>query len=243
MQWIPAVGGGAFVLACLAVGVRLLLLAHRTRELPEAAMGICLVVMGGISYPLTATARAAVALSLETRTNLAFVSHLGSIIGIVFLGIFVWRVFRPDARGRAGALALGAAITGCVVWQGISPGFQAGAVSTEGGGLACISLVSAGGLLWAALESAGLAARLGRQAALGLAAPHLALMVRRWTTAIAAAGVLALAAFGMHMLDIDPATSVQAGLVIGPLGLLAATQLWLAFFSRQDATETQPADA
>jgi hypothetical protein len=241
MQWIPAIGGGAFVLACLAVGLRLLLLACRTRKLPETAMGISLFVMGGISYPLTATARAAVALPLETRANLAFVSHLGSILGIALLGIFVWRVFRPDARGRAGALTLALAITGCVVWQGISPGFEAGAVSTSGGGLACISLVSAGGLLWAAVESAQLAARLRRQAALGLAAPHLALMVRRWTTAIAAAGVLALAAFGMHMLDIDPATSIQAGLLIGPLGLLAATQLWLAFFRRPEPAATASA--
>jgi hypothetical protein len=130
-----------------------------------------------------------------------------------------------------------------VVLQGITPGYAAGALSTDGAGLAGISLVSAGGLLWAALESARLAARLKRQAILGLAEPHLAQMVRRWTVAIASAGVLALAAFGMHLRDIDPATSVEAGLLIGPLGLLAAGQLWLAFFSRKDAAERQPEGA
>ena len=57
MASLAALGGGAFVLASLIVGARLMLLARRTRHFPEFAMGFGLFGMGGVGYPLMMVAR------------------------------------------------------------------------------------------------------------------------------------------------------------------------------------------
>ena len=46
LEAVAAVGGGSFVLVSLAVGLRLLLVWWRTRELPEFALGFGLFAMG-----------------------------------------------------------------------------------------------------------------------------------------------------------------------------------------------------
>jgi len=53
---LAALGGLAFVLASLVLGIRLLALATRTRRLPEVCIGLALLLMGGLGYPLIMTA-------------------------------------------------------------------------------------------------------------------------------------------------------------------------------------------
>ena len=52
MLVLAAIGGGAFFLASTIVSIRLLLLARRTRALPELLIGSGLLVLGAIGYPL-----------------------------------------------------------------------------------------------------------------------------------------------------------------------------------------------
>jgi hypothetical protein len=54
MELLAGIGGGAFVLVSLVIGVRVLWLARRTRGLPEFAMGLGLILMGGLGYPVLA---------------------------------------------------------------------------------------------------------------------------------------------------------------------------------------------
>ncbi|MBW2400540.1 MAG: hypothetical protein JRG80_14860, partial [Deltaproteobacteria bacterium] len=76
MEWLGAIGGGSFILASLVIGVRVLMLARRTRELPEIAMGLGLVLMGGLSYPINVAARMSVDLSPDLRVGMMLLSQL-----------------------------------------------------------------------------------------------------------------------------------------------------------------------
>jgi hypothetical protein len=186
--------------------------------------------MGGFAYPLTAVARAAEALSDETRTAIMIVAHVLMVS---------WRVFRPQsAAARLGCGALALALLSCFAWQGVAPGFEAGALRKEGAGLVAITGLAALAMAWSAAESWQLAGRLRRQARLGLADAALALTVTRWARATSCAGLISLATVGLHALGLDPALSVPGALVIGPLGLFAAGQLWLAFAPRGPAGAT-----
>jgi hypothetical protein len=235
---LAALGGGAFVLACLVVGGRLLGLASRTRALPEAVLGGGLFLMGGFAYPLTAVARAAQALPDETRTALMIVAHVLMMSGIAALAVFNWRVFRPgSAVARIGCAALAVALLACFVWQGATPGFEAGALHKQGGGLVAITALAALTMGWSAAESSRWAGMLGRQARLGLADAAVALRVRRWAVATTCAGLISAATVGLHLQGLDPALSVPGALVIGPLGLVAAAELWLAFARGVPASE------
>ena len=72
MGLLAAIGGGAFVLASLLVSIRLLALARRTRQFPELLIGIGLLLMGAVGYPVSMAARMVKDDSLETTL---FVIH------------------------------------------------------------------------------------------------------------------------------------------------------------------------
>jgi hypothetical protein len=93
---IAAFGGLAFVLASLVLGVRLLALAARTRRLPEVCIGLALLLMGGLAYPLIMTARMAVRLSGPVRIGVM-------ALAILLMGIGTLAVGLPAARARSRA--------------------------------------------------------------------------------------------------------------------------------------------
>jgi hypothetical protein len=230
MRIVAIFGGGAFVLVSLVVGARMLLLALRTRGLPELVLGLCLFLMGGLGYPLTAVARQAAALDLGVRTAFMIVAHLCILAGAIALGVFNWRVFRPESRAaRAGAIALGAALAGCFAWQGVTPGFAAGAVGKEGAAIVAINLLTAVAMLWAAAESALHLARLLRRSRLGLGDPLVTDRIRLWCFSMTGAAAIAVGSTALHFAGLDPAASIPGALMIGPLGLASSVATWLAF--------------
>ena len=229
LQVLAALGGGAFALVSLVVGARLLDLARRTGELPEFAVGLAFFSMGGIGYPLQAVARGAEAMDILARTGLAAVAIACMLLGTVAIGLFNWRVFRPErtAAGRA-VLALAGGGIACFLWQAADPGFLA-AASGRGAGVAGLEALAAVSLAWAALESTAYLRRLRRREALGLADPLVVDRVRLWSLSIVAAQVLNAASIGARACGLDLATWRYGGVVIGPLGLVAAVSMALAF--------------
>jgi hypothetical protein len=102
------------VATSLVIGVRLLILAAHTRELPELLVGIAFVMEGAIACVLSVASQ----LSAESpglEQPLAQASLITLHIGIGCVALFTWRVFRRDGLGRALAalclsgLALGGA--------------------------------------------------------------------------------------------------------------------------------------
>jgi len=230
MEWLAALGGGAFVLVSLVVGIRLLLLARRTRQLPEFVMGGALLVMGGIGYPATAIARGGEALDPTVRGAIAGFALVCQAVGIAGLATFTARVFRADQRiATLGAWTLGLLALATVVTDGALSGFH-GAVQNVGlpmrGNEALAGLV----LGWCTVESFLYHSKLKRRVKLGLASPVVANRIRLW-------GIGSLFAMLLNWISqvaawngIDVATSALGAGLVGALGPIAAGSVWLAFF-------------
>jgi hypothetical protein len=229
METLAALGGGAFVLASLAVGLRLMFLSLRTGELPEFAIGLALLVMGGLGYPAAAVARGAPDLGVLPRVVLSALAMSCMVLGTGGIAVFNWKVFRPGTRWAARFVAaLAAALVGCFTWQAATPGFLAAAANT-GAGLHGLEVLAGVSLAWASLESVSYAAKLRKRLALGLVDPLLADRVRLWSIAIVAAQILNGASIVAAAVGVDIATWRYGGALIGPIGLVAALCMWLAF--------------
>lgn len=233
MIWLAALGGGVFVLVSLVLGPRLLALARRTGELPEFTMGLCLLLMGGLGYPLATLGRAVTAFPDDVRGFLLGCSALCNTVGFSALAVFTWQVFR-----RASLLAellvstclLGLAVL--VPAEAVWPGLVASALSIEAypGAPGYLRVVVGLAILYWASAEAGLYGRmLKRRLALGLADAVVADRVRLWAIAMAGASASYTTSFVLSFLGIDLASSPLGAAIIGGLGLISATSAWLAF--------------
>jgi hypothetical protein len=227
---VTSVGGGAFVLASLVVGVRLLRLAARTRELPELAIGLSLLLMGGLGYPLTMVARLAKRLPDETRIALMAASIALMLVGALAIVLFSWRVFRPgSAWARRAMIGFALLLVACIAGQALGPGLRPVALHNEGLGYRIFMLALGGGMGWAAAESLAWAARLRRRVRLGLADPVVANRMGLWGAGMTASTLISVISQTMGFLGIDFAGSLVGAAVTAPLGLVAAICMALAF--------------
>jgi len=106
MEVIQTVVGGLFVLTMASVGCRLLFLARRSRALPELLLGSALILGASIGGPLQG---AGLSVKQEFGPEVAgwllLIGKPFSMVGFLFQGAFVWRVFRPE-QWRAGGLVV-----------------------------------------------------------------------------------------------------------------------------------------
>jgi hypothetical protein len=230
MEWLAASGGGAFVLVSLLVGTRLILLARRTGEFPEFAIGGALVLMGGIGYPATAIARGAEGLDPAVRGAIAGFAMTCQAVGITGLAAFTWRVFRADqAAAKLAVGVLGALAAGTVLADWLGSGF-ASAVHNTGLPMRGNEALAGTVLGWCTIESLAYFSKLQRRVALGLASPVVADRMRLWGIASGVAMLLNIISQVAAWNGVDIATSAFGSAVIGILGPIAAGAMWLAFF-------------
>lgn len=233
MVWLAAAGGGAFVLVSLVLGPRLLALSHRTGRLPELTMGLCLLLMGGLGYPLATVGRAVTALPDDLRGFALGASALCNTIGFGALAVFTWRVFRPASVAAELAMASCLlALTLLLPAEAVWPGLVASALSPEpfpgAPGLLRMAL-GIGVLYWASAEAARFARLLRRRLALGLVDAVVADRMRLWTVAITGASLTTTTSFVLSFRGVDLASSSLGAAVVGTLGLVSAACAWLAF--------------
>jgi hypothetical protein len=195
------------------VGVRLLRLASRTRELPEFALGSSLLMATGLGYPM---------LVASAATGSAPLRSSGALlvdVGFMLTAAFTAQVFRPNAgwaRGLVAALAVGFLAQ---LALSMTREHTAGLVQ-----MLLASVVYG----WTALEARTRAHMQQRRIALGIGAPALANRLQLWalmgTTSTIAALVNAFTiVFGIMPLE-EPAVLV----LTTAAGLIQATALWLA---------------
>jgi hypothetical protein len=233
METLAALGGGAFVLVSLAIGLRLMLLARRTGEFPEFAVGTALLLLGGVGYPAFSLARGVPDLGVLARVTLAAVGMACTVLGTSGIAFFNWKVFRADrAWGKRFFTAIFAALVGSFVWQAVAPGFLA-AAENRGYGAHALEILTGVVLAWASLESVSYALKLRRRLALGLADPLVADRVRLWAYAMLSAQILNHLSIAAIAVGKDFVTWRYGGAVIFVLGLVAAFSMWLAFLPPQ----------
>lgn len=229
MRLLSLLGFASFASISLWVGGRLLWLAARTRQAPEAAIGTALFFGAGLGYMLAVGARQVNVLPPEhveavRLAGVAFI-HLGSAA----LAFGAWRIFRPAERwALALCLAIAAGLAASLALRVAHPPSAAQPVS---GPLHFWPLMVLGATSygWCALEAGRYAARLRRRARLGLAEPAMARRFALWSVGGACA-------VGIHLCSmvnrfIDPVLVHPAILTAtSALGLVAGGAIWLAFF-------------
>jgi hypothetical protein len=228
MQAVVAFGFGAFFVSSLAIGVRLVWLAHRNRGLPELLIGLGILGIGPAGFALMVAA-----MGFQNRPGVAFVclaaAQLAIAVGAMSAYVFNWTVFRRDAAWARVVIAV-AALLFAASFLGR---FFVGSYSlpmrldfwTQIGSFNMIVC-----LLWGSLESLRYYGIMRRRARLGLADPLLTNRFLLWGLGIGSAGVgslignVVMIARGSAMVQLDGLTLSNS-----LFGLASAVLMWIAF--------------
>ncbi len=236
IELVGLLGLVVFVVASLVVGGRVLLLASRSRQLPETAISLSLILSGGIGTALLVLPLLLPDLSDDAIYAFLQTGSASNHVGFALLFLFVWRVFRP---GEVWALclflvsttmllvgAMGAAIT--LVPGGGVPGRTIAPDLWFWMSLNARFIVYG----WATFESFHYYGMLKRRLALGLADPVIADRFFYWGVCTAAVFCIWVnLAIRAVMFDSDWVRSI-ADVVSALLGFVVAGSLSYAFFPR-----------
>lgn len=220
-------GALAMIAVDAVIGVRLLLLAWRTRLLPETALGIAFVLLGAIGYPLTTAARRGALPTDEANQAMMAIGFLAQNAACFAMYVMTAHTFYGATRGMRWLLVgVGAAFVASWIGQGVQTGFD---THTTGGAYYLGLATRAGGFAWvchASLREYGLARKRAR---IGLVHPLVAnrfLLFGLGTGGVFAAFVIFF--FG----QLTTENVAESGWVLaatGCAGLFAAVPTWLAF--------------
>jgi hypothetical protein len=223
MAWLGAIGVCAFVGVSLVFGARLLRLARRTRQIPEAALGAALF-SGGLGY-----AGIVIALRALERESAPLPLALGNLLvhaGTIALAVGTWRIFREGQGWPRAIVMLLAAVLALsfgvrlAQFDRIPPGGFVFWTNTLGGAL---------GWAWSSFEALRAWSNLRRRMALGLADPAATRRVGLW-------GLGTAAAVGMHVASMLGRAIAGDGMLPAVVisssapGLAGALCIGLAFF-------------
>jgi len=221
----------AFIVVSGIVGLRLLLLARRTRQLPELAVGSGLFLVGAVSYPLGLVAQLGLAGETAAANLAAGLACVSVSVGSIAIYAFNRTVFRPR---EPWARWLSFAASGVLVAYAAVGVFRAttrppGWYSRPDGWFYALELTLLLSYAWTTVEALHWYAMLRRRLALGLADPVVVNRFLMWALSGMAAtggvaGMLAVALGGA-----EPYHSAAARLGVGLGGSLASVVLWLAF--------------
>jgi len=227
MLQILGIGVLVMIVADGVVGARLLLLARRTRQLPEFCFGISFLFLGVIGYPLSIAARKAAMAGTpvpELLPSALFIQDLASLA----MFIATWQTFRPKERWPrhvmwAGVAVFVASTFGDSVMAGTWQ-FRDGGVWYELGFWA-----RAGSFIWAAVEAGRYYGTMRRRMKLGLADPVVTDRFRLWTISSCAIAAAFLIFYLGRLWAENVATSVPVLMTTSIAGLIAGITVWLAF--------------
>jgi hypothetical protein len=227
MLQILGIGVLVMIVADGVVGARLIMLARRTRQLPELCFGISFLFMGVVGYPLSIAARKA-ALAGAPVPELLPTALLFQDLSAMAIFIATWQTFRPKARWPrhvmwASVVVLSASLLGDSVMNG-SWAFRDGGVWYELG-----FWTRASAYFWAAVEAGRYYGTMRRRLKLGLADPVVTDRFRLWAISSYAVSAAFLIFYLGRMWADNVATSVPVLVATSIAGLVAGLTVWLAF--------------
>jgi hypothetical protein len=232
-QILSGVGNGVFALVEAVVGIRLLLLWKRTRELPEFLVGIGLLLVGGLGFPLIAAGGIGRVPNGELALGVVGLGVASLGLGVTALNVFTWKVFRPHQRW-GGALSLGTLVAGAVICIGAVRSLSLGPadadpVATGARWWIALRLLFEVWYIWTIIEALSEHARARRRLALGLSDPVVVNRLFLWG-AMGVLGVLSnTVGVTLEWCGLSPMYDPSAALVLAANGLLMGAFMLLTF--------------
>lgn len=229
MHPIVAVGFLAFFVSSLTVGVRLILLWRRTRELPELLIGLGVLGIGPVGFGLATIAGLLRESSPGAAAWMLGLAMLAMAVGAGAKYVFNWRVYHPQSRLCAAIAWLGAGSL-LVLWvmSLVQTGFRT-AFGNEPGYM-LRSFIQVGCLLWGSAEALRWWRMLRRRMRLGLAEPVVTNRFFLWGLGAGAAGVGTAIGIAAQMVTGVPSMEIPWVTFSSSLhGLTAAVAMWFAF--------------
>lgn len=175
MNWVAMLPMITFGLVSTSVAVKLLLLARRTRQLPELAISLSILLLGTVGIPLTMVGRMPGNFGTVRGTLLFAGGMLVVCIGLEMSYVFCWYVFRRQNKWARRAVILSSvaflAVWGTMVTSGIgSADIQTAQTHIRPYAIAIIVL-QIFGFVWSSAESFRYWGMQKRRLRLGLANP------------------------------------------------------------------------
>ena len=232
MQLLVNLSVLAYVVIVTLVGARMLLLARRTRGLPELLVGAGSVLICGVGFPASVASGFGGPLA-QVHVPLWVASEFATQAGIVLMYAFTQQVFRPGvawAKALIAAVAVGlpAGLAGAALALAAAPAEASSVLVTRVWLLLCFVLYG-GCFVWTASESLHHYVMARRRQALGLADAVVVSRFLLWGCyGLAASGILAANAVGV-LLGHNISTSRVVLLPAGALGLAASVAIYLVF--------------
>jgi hypothetical protein len=225
------VSTAAFIAAGAVVGARLLLLASRTKQLPDFIVGASLFILSAVAYPLILLGSVG-NLSLEVTRWISIGSVATLATGWVGVFVFTERVFRPGV-GWARALAItGVAVTAVGLVGGVEHALGAHDLATLRKPASGVLIIQAAALVlypWTGLEGLRCWLQARKRLALGLADPLVANRFLLWAWIGVFSTLTVAPAFVVTLLGGDGTTHVGARFFTAIGGLASSICLQLAF--------------
>ncbi len=222
-----AVGFLAFFVVALVVGVRLLLLWWRTRQLPELLIGIGVLGIGPVGFGLQVAATELGAASADHQGWLLGTGILAVSVGVACKFVFNWRVYHPDNRWIPPLVHTAAVLLGITFVADLLAGFSRDSLPWT---FYVRSPIQVGALLWGAGEALAYWSRMRRRVRLDLGDPVVCNRFLLWGIGAGAAGIGSL--IGVTAQMVVGATHAQIPWVLASSsahGMAAAVAMWLAF--------------
>jgi len=229
VQVLVGIGFAAFFIASLTVGVRLLMLWWRTRQLPELLIGIGVLGIGPIGFGFAVIAEMIRQHQPAAAPPMFGISLLAVGIGAFSVFVFNWRVYHPNNKsvqwlvwiaggGLAAAWLSDVALSGFHNPYDFTPQYL------------CRSLLQVGCLLWGSAEALRYGSKLRRRLRLGLADPVVVNRFFLWGIGAGAAGMGSLIGVSVQAMTGVPLFDVPWLMLSSSFhGLVAAIAMWLAF--------------
>ncbi len=235
---LQAIAGIAFVslVSCSwVVGIRLLLLAKRTRALPETCLGWMIVCLMGIGYPLAVGAQAESSLGLPLAKFFQALSNGFIDLGFALTPVFTWKVFRRDSSWARTfvAFAFVALLGHWIITTHVLIGLESISQAVTANRYWATIAIATGFLAncWSAFECLRYRALLQRRLALGLGDPVVSNRFLLWGSmgVISSIGLLVNTYFMFAGIDVLTAPMAQS--VVSLIGITQASLLYLTFLA------------
>ncbi len=221
-----------FIVTVSVVGVRMLLLARRTRRHHELLIGAGMVLIGMIGYPLSFASGFGKPVG-HMSLPIWILSTVITQTGITLIYAFTWQVFRPaDAWGKAivglGCLFMLAGLVGASHALATAPP-EASSQLVARTWLSVSMVGYCGCFLWSAVEGFVQYGMARKRMALGLVDAVVANRFLLWGLfGLMATGINVASVAGM-VLGVDPGQSPLVLIPMGVLGFFASAAIYLAF--------------